>query len=203
MEATCSEFKKATIRLVLNVLSKDDSKKKFCEKLSCEKDLGKAYIIANRYARNFIHHKVKEEKDKFILEVEKLADKLVANGNKWLEEEYGNYEVIKENEIKNSGTNETEIVTVESLGNAIVNESDETYIEKINESDKDIENKCANRKKEESYYELLMTALMNNNINKVKKEFIDKFNVKKELIGYKEDIEVYYCEGINGVFEIV
>ena len=203
MEPTSVKIKNATIRLVLNILSKDDSKKKFCEKLSGENDLDSAYKIANRYARNYIHHKVKEEKDKFIVKVEKLAEKWVANGNKWLEEDYADYGVIKENEITNCGTNETVIVTVETLGNAIVNESDETYIEKINESDKDIENKCANRKKEESYYELLMTALMNNNINKVKKEFIDKFNVKKELIGYKEDIEVYYCEGIKGVFQIV
>jgi hypothetical protein len=184
-------------------LSKDESKKKLCEKLRIKNDLDNAYDTANRYARDYIHHKIKEEKDKFLIEVGKLAKKWVANGNKWLEQDYSDYVVIEENAMANSGTSETEIVTVETLGNGIVNESNEEYIEKINESDSDIENSCNKRKKEAIFSTLLMTALIDNNINKVKKEFLDRFNVKKELIGYKDGIEVYYCEGINGVFQIV
>ena len=203
MNKTSEKIKQATIMFVLNYLSKDESKKKLCEKLSSKNDLDNAYDTANRYARDYIHHKIKEEKDKFLIEVEKLADKWVANGNKWIEEDYVTYEIIEENEVKDSGTSETEIVTVETLGNGIVNESDEAYINKINESDKEIENRCNNRKNEAIFSTLLMTALIDNNINKVKKEFLDRFNVKKELIGYKEGIEVYYCEGINGVFQIV
>jgi hypothetical protein len=203
MNKTAEQVKQATIMFVLNYLSKDDSKEKFCKKLSGEDDLDSAYKIANRYARKYIHHKVKEERDKFLSEVEKLADKWVANGNKWLEQDYSDYVVIEENAIANSGTSETEIVTVETLGNGIVNECDEAYIEKITESDNDIENRCNNRKKEEMFSTLLITAFIDNNINKVKREFLDRFNVKKELIGYKDGVEVYYCEGINGVFQIV
>ena len=203
MNKTSEKIKQATIMFVLNYLSKDESKKKLCEKLSSKNDLDNAYDTANRYARDYIHHKIKEEKDKFLIEVEKLADKWVANGNKWIEEDYVTYEIIEENEVKDSGTSETEIVTVETLGNGIVNESDEAYIEKIEESDKDIENRCNDRKNDAIFSTLLMAALIDNNINKVKKEFLDRFNVKKELIGYKDGIEVYYCEGINGVFQIV
>ena len=38
---------------------------------------------------------------------------------------------------------------------------------------------------------------------KIKKEFIDKLDIKKVLVGYKNGNEVYYSEEFNSLYEIV
>ena len=202
MNKTETKIKQATIHYVLNWLNKKSEYEKQISKLNDEKDVDKAYIIANRYARNYIHLSKADEKEKFLKCVDELANKWVENGNKWIDEDFSNVEEVDKQQITNEVENESNQVTVETLGNSIVNESDNRFVEKIIESDVDIENKCKIRNVEEKNSLLLMKAFFENNLVKIKKEFLDKFNINKELIGYRDGSEVYYCEGINGVFEI-
>ena len=40
-------------------------------------------------------------------------------------------------------------------------------------------------------------------VNRFSKKFLDSIGVEKELVGFRDEVEVYYCKGVNGIFEIV
>ena len=191
MEKTSLEFKEATIKHVLNELSKDDSKKNQLKKLSGENDLDSAYVIANRYARNYIHHQVKEEKEKFLKEVECLSKEFVANGNKWIDED-GKDDVSQETV---NGVSQDAIINQ----NEIVKDSNEEFTDKIEMADKSISNQISKIMNGE----IMIKALINNDIIQLSKEFVEKMGIKTNLIGKKGDIELYYCDGYSGVFQII
>ena len=195
MNKISKETKQATIHYVLNWLNKNCEYEKQICKLSDEKDINKAYVISNRYARNYIHLGIADKKAKFLQCINELV-------NKCGDEDSPN-EVNESQNITNEVDNQSSQVTVETLGNDIVKESDKGFIEKINESDEDINNKCKLRNIEKENFLLLMKSFFENNIIKVKKDFLDRVDVEKKLIGYKDGSEVYYYEGLNGVFEIV
>lgn len=191
MEKTSLEFKEATIKYVLNELSKDDSKKNQFKKLSGENDLDSAYVIANRYARKYIHFKEKKKKDKFLKEVEKLSKVFVANGNKWVD---------KNEEISDSQETKTEIHQNEIISqNEIVKDSNEEFTDKIEMADKSISNQISKIMNGE----IMIKALINNDIIQLSKEFVEKLGIKTNLIGKKGDVELYYCDGFSVVFQII
>lgn len=87
--------------------------------------------------------------------------------------------------------------------NDIVGETDDKFISEIQKSDKSIEirNKLINREKDSISH--LMKLFFGETSYKIKKEFIDKLDIKKILVGYKNGNEVYYSEEFNSLYEIV
>ena len=48
----------------------------------------------------------------------------------------------------------------------------------------------------------LISSALERGVKKFKKEFLDSFGIEAKLIGEGDDIELYYCDDVNGVFEI-
>ena len=40
-------------------------------------------------------------------------------------------------------------------------------------------------------------------VNKFSKKFLDLIGIEKELVGFRDDVELYYCKGVNSIFETV
>lgn len=190
MNRTETNFKNGVIKLVINKLNESGRKEKFIKKLESIEDVDKAYIVANRYARNHIHYCQKKKKEKFINEANKLSEIWVKNGNKWIDEE--SIEKIDDTEIVNNEVEEAKII----------NETDEEFIEKIKDSDKSIEVK-SNVDSNSKDSKILFKLLFENISVKVKKEFVDKLEIDKVLVGYKDGVEVYYSESVNEYFEMI
>ena len=190
MNKTDISFKVGVIKEVINCLTEKGRCEKLIKKLESIEDVNKAYIVANRYARNCIHYCNKSKKAKFINEAKRLAEIWVKNGNKWIvEESIGN-------------NNDTEKVNSEIEKAKIINETDDEFINKINDSDKSIKMK-SNVSSILNKSEVLFKLLFENISIKVKKEFIDKLNIDIVLVGYKDGVEVYYSESVDKYFEMI
>lgn len=87
--------------------------------------------------------------------------------------------------------------------NDIIGEADDKFISEIQKSDKSINRreKLINREKDSISH--LMRIFFGETSFKIKKEFIDKLDIDKVLVGYKNGNEVYYSEEFNSLYEIV
>lgn len=190
MNRTELSTKVGVIREVINCLTEKGKSERLINKLESIKDVDKAYIVANRYARNYIHYGNKSKKLKFINDSNKLSEMWIKNGNKWIDEE------------TNEKKSDTEKVNSEIAKAQIIDETDEEFIEKIKDSDNRIETKSnVNDISKES--EMIFKLLFEDISVKVKKEFVDKLDIDKVLVGYKDGVEVYYSKIVNGYFEMI
>ncbi len=87
--------------------------------------------------------------------------------------------------------------------NDIVGEKDEEFLNKIDESDKSIIRKEIVVEGDNIPKSKLMNWFFGETQYKIKKDFIDKMDFKKEFIGYKNGNEVFYCEEFNCLYEVV
>ena len=87
--------------------------------------------------------------------------------------------------------------------NDIVGETDEKFISEICKCDNSIEVKRNDANSSKSNLSHLIKLFFGKTEFKIKKEFINKLDIKKELIGYKNGNEVYYSEEFNSLYEIV
>lgn len=188
-------FKAGVCKAVVNNLKERGYKPQRREYLESIKDVNSAYVIANRYIRKYISLTSKKEKNEFWKEVNRLAKKCPIDCNKWLG--------IDEEKV-------LEEVNVSEYDNVIIEESDEQFISKIEEADKSNmlvydsksvevidENKC-------SFDGMsLFKMAIEKGVNKFSKKFLDLIGIEKELVGFRDDVELYYCKGVNSIFETV
>lgn len=87
--------------------------------------------------------------------------------------------------------------------NDIVGETDEKFISEIQKHDKSIDRRRNLIKKETNSISQLMKVFFGETSFKIKREFIDKLDIDKVLVGYKNGNEVYYSEEFNSLYEIV
>lgn len=87
--------------------------------------------------------------------------------------------------------------------NDIVGETDEKFISEICKCDNSIEVKRNDANSSKSNLSHLIKLFFGKTEFKIKREFINKLDIKKELIGYKNGNEVYYSEEFNSLYEIV
>ena len=87
--------------------------------------------------------------------------------------------------------------------NDIVGETDDKFISEIQKSDKSIDRRRNLIKRETNSISQLMKVFFGETSFKIKREFIDKLDIDKVLVGYKNGNEVYYSEEFNSLYEIV
>ena len=87
--------------------------------------------------------------------------------------------------------------------NDIVGETDEQFTDKICKADKSINVNANVAQIEKKQLSHLKESLFNEIAIKIKKEFIDKLEIDKELFGYKNGNIVYYCKEYDCLYEIV
>ena len=87
--------------------------------------------------------------------------------------------------------------------NDIIGESDDKFISEIQKSDKSINRREKLINREKDSISNLMRLFFGETSFKIKKEFIDKLDIDKVLVGYKNGNEVYYSEEFNSLYEIV
>lgn len=87
--------------------------------------------------------------------------------------------------------------------NDIVGETDEKFISEIRKHDKSIDRRKKLIKMEKDSISRLMRLFFGETSFKIKREFIDKLDIDKVLVGYKNGNEVYYSEEFNSLYEIV
>ena len=87
--------------------------------------------------------------------------------------------------------------------NDIVGETDEKFISEIQMHDKSINGRKDYLSKEEDNILKLMKLFFGETTFKLKKDFIDKLDIDKVLVGYKNGNEVYYSKEFNSLYEIV
>ena len=87
--------------------------------------------------------------------------------------------------------------------NDIVGETDDKFISEIQKSDKSIDRRNKLIKTEKDSISHLMRLFFGETSFKIKREFIDKLEIDKVLVGYKNGNEVYYSEEFNSLYEIV
>lgn len=188
-------FKAGVCKAVVNNLKERGYKPQRREYLEGIKDVDKAYVIANRYIRNYIPLDDKKVKKEFWKEVNRLAKKCPMDCNKWLE--------IEE-------PKEVEEVKVNEFDNVIVEESDELFVSKIEEADKS--NMCVQDSKLVEVIDenkctldgiLLIKMAIEKGVNKFSKKFLDLIGIEKEFVGFRDDVELYYCKSVNSIFETI
>ena len=188
-------FKAGVCKAVVNNLKERGYKPQRREYLESIKDVDKAYVIANRYIRKYISFTSKKEKNKFWEEVDRLAMICPIDCNKWLETDEA--KILKE-------------AKVSEYDNVIVEESDEQFISKIEEAD-DSNMLVSDSKLVEVIDESkggfdgmsLFKMAIEKGVNKFSKKFLDLIGIEKELVGFRDDVELYYCKGVNSIFETV
>jgi hypothetical protein len=189
-------FKAGVCLAVVNNLKERGIMSKQREYLESVEDVDKAYIIANRYKRKYISLDDKKDRKEFSKEVSRFEKMyLKSNSSKWL---------IDENIMT---TNE---VGEKSFDNAIVDETYEEFVSKIEEADRSI--MCNQNSKEDEIIDdskasfdglSLIKMAIEKGVNKFSKKFLDLIGVEKEFVGFRDDVELYYCKSVNSIFETI
>lgn len=189
-------FKAGVCLAVVNNLKERGIMSKQREYLESVEDVDKAYIIANRYKRKYISLDDKKDRKEFSKEVSRFEKMyLKSNSSKWL---------INENIMT---TNE---VGKKSFDNAIVDETYEEFVSKIEEADRSI--MCNQNSKEDEIIDdskasfdglSLIKMAIEKGVNKFSKKFLDLIGVEKEFVGFRDDVELYYCKSVNSIFETI
>jgi hypothetical protein len=189
-------FKAGVCLAVVNNLKERGIMSKQREYLESVEDVDKAYIIANRYKRKYISLDDKKDRKEFSKEVSRFEKMyLKSNSSKWL---------INENIMT---TNE---VGEKSFDNAIVDETYEEFVSKIEEADRSI--MCNQNSKEDEIIDdskasfdglSLIKMAIEKGVNKFSKKFLDLIGVEKEFVGFRDDVELYYCKSVNSIFETI
>lgn len=195
---TDSWLKVGVCKAVVNNLKESGKHPKELAYLESVNDVDKAYVIANRYARNYIHLKDIEKKEDFLLVAKKLGIKWMQNVNKWLDEDNDIVEIEKPLEIKDLNVLE------------IVNESNEEFLSKIEMADKSIiKNKVVGNVEEGKTTPKLLDGsaiiamILENKVLRLEKSFMKKISLKKEFIGEYNGSDLYFCENLNCLVGII
>lgn len=195
---TDSWLKVGVCKAVVNNLKESGKHPKELAYLESVNDVDKAYVIANRYARNYIHLKDIEKKEDFLLVAKKLGIKWMQNGNKWLDEDNNIVEIDKPFKIKDLNVLE------------IVNESNEEFLSKIEMADKSIiKNKVVGNVEEGNTTPNLLDGsaiiamILENKILRFDKSFMEKISLKKEFVGEYNGSDLYFCENLNCLVGII
>ena len=195
---TDSWLKVGVCKAVVNNLKESGKHPKELAYLESVNDVDKAYVIANRYARNYIHLKDIKKKEDFLDVAKQYGVKWVQNGNKWLDEDNNNVEKEKQLEIKDLNVLE------------LVNESNEEFLSKIEMADKSIiKNKEVESSKESKPTQKLLDGsaiiamIFENKILRFDKSFMEKISLKKEFIGEYNGSDLFFCENLNCLVGII
>ena len=195
---TNSWLKVGVCKAVVNNLKESGKHPKELAYLESVNDVDKAYVIANRYARNYIHLKVIKKKEDFLDVATQYGVKWMQNGNKWLDEDNNNVEKEKQLEIKDLNVLE------------LVNESNEEFLSKIEMADKSIiKNKEVESSKENKPTQKLLDGsaiiamILENKILRLDKAFMEKISQKKEFVGEYNGSDLYFCENLNCLVGII
>ena len=195
---TDSWLKVGVCKAVVNNLKESGKHPKELAYLESINDVDKAYVIANRYARNYIHLKDIKKKEDFLDVAKQYGFKWVQNGNKWLDEDNNNVEKEKQLEIKDLNVLE------------LVNESNEEFLSKIEMADKSIiKNKEVESSKESKPTQKLLDGsaiiamIFENKILRFDKSFMEKISLKKEFVGEYNGSYLYFCENLNCLVGII
>lgn len=189
-------FKAGVCLAVVNNLKERGIMPKQREYLESVEDVDKAYIIANRYKRKYISLDDKKDKKEFSKQVSKYEKLyLKSNSSKWL---------IDVGIVTTNEANE------KTFDNVLVCESDELFVSKIEEADKSVisiqdselvevidESKCTL-----DGISLIKMAI-EKGVNKFSKKFLDLIGIEKEFVGFRDDVELYYCKSVNSIFETI
>ena len=189
-------FKAGVCLAVVNNLKERGIMPKQREYLESVEDVDKAYIIANRYKRKYISLDDKKDRKEFSKQVSKYEKLyLKSNSSKWL---------IDGGIVTTNEANE------KTFDNVLVCESDELFVSKIEEADKSvisIQDSELVEVIDESKCTLdgisLIKMAVEKGVNKFSKKFLDLIGIEKELVGFRDDVELYYCKGVNSIFETV
>ena len=177
--------KMGVIQNVKNALVNIPKHKKKLDKLNNESDINKAYVIALRYGRNYIHNDVKEKREEFFKESFWLGRKLIRE---------------KEMEVSND---ELEVLCAASLEDTGELTNDE-FIREIEQVDAEIENRTSeglcNESDEAS--EIFKMAL-ESGITQFYDSYINTINVKPMVIGVKDGNLVYYVSDFKKFIEVI
>lgn len=195
---TDSWLKFGVVKAVVNNLKKEGKHPKELAYLESVENVDRAYVIANRYARNYIHLKDIKKKEDFLGFAKQLGIKWINNGNKWLDEDDLIVEFKNDNKM-----NDLEVLEV-------VNESNDEFIYAIQMADNSL-NKSGSIEKKENIEEKqkalngvkIISMIIENNVLQLNKGFFNKLNVNGELIGKYKDNDLYFCEDLNCLVGII
>ena len=206
---TEQSIKEGTVKAVVNYLKDRKFKLERVDYIESISDIDKAYIIANRYIRNYIQNREDVDINAFKNEILKLSDKWKSNGNKWSSED---------SEIANSKKNKRKKIVLEPLNEEIINEklgelikeTNDEFIKSIETADCCIGNDSETKvlvleeKKDTIQCEIPIIKLaLEMGVNKFSHEFLENIDIERVLVGYKDDIPLYYFKSINRLFEVV
>lgn len=189
-------FKAGMCIAVVNNLKEKGIMPKQREYLESVEDVDKAYIIANRYKRKYISLDDKKDRKEFSKQVSKYEKLyLKSNRSKWL---------IDGGIVTTNEANE------KTFDNVLVCESDELFVSKIEEADKSvisIQDSELVEVIDESKCTLdgisLIKMAVEKGVNKFSKKFLDLIGVEKEFVGFRDNVELYFCKSVNIIFETI
>lgn len=186
MSKKTEEFEKlGVIENVKQHLVKLSNHKKQLEKLETENDLNKAYVIALRYGRNYIHYDDKEKRNEFFKESYWLGRKLIRINEK---------EIMKEDieELCSAPLEENGVLT------------NDEFIREIEVIDEEIENRTSEGLgKEHGGTSEIFKMALESGITQFYDSYINTINVKSMAIGVKNGNPVYYVSDFNKFIEII
>lgn len=206
---TKESFKHGVIKAVLVNLEKRNIKPSRVEYLKSIKDVDKAYIIANRYIRTYLKFDNKKERLKFFKVANDLGDNWEKNGNKWLDDDKSNKKK-KSNRSSNTDLKPLSSEQTNKVLCELVNESNDDFIHSIEIADKSIASQNSS-KNDENLIEnsnascgiSILKLAIDKGVDKISKEFLENAGIEKVLVGYKNDVALYFCNSVNGIFEVI
>ena len=49
----------------------------------------------------------------------------------------------------------------------------------------------------------LIKMAIEKGVNKFSKKFLDLIGIEKEFVGFRDNVELYYCKSVNSIFETI
>lgn len=206
---TEKSFKHGTVNYLIKVMKEKEIKPKRIEYLESIKDIDKAYVIANRYIRNYINNDNR-------INMEKFKNEIILYSDEWKKHdgEYDDYEEVIE--VKEEPQKRNRIIinpldskTINKYTYELIKETNKEFFNSIKQSDNSIfeanktnESTHKTDKIQETFDISLIKLAIEKGVNRFNREFLEKCGFKGVLVGYKDNIALYYCENINSILEI-
>ena len=159
-------------------------------------------VIKQNYIKNVINVLERSNKEREIKLISKQNDltKKYKRAQSFVRE---NKSIFTDEDLYKININQYQKNDNGLYNNDIVGETDDEFIIEIQNSDKSIDKRDKSFKRKRDSMSNLMKLFFGETSYKIKKEFIDKLDIDKVLVGYKNGNEVYYSEEFNSLYEIV
>lgn len=148
--------------------------------------------------------------------MEKFKNEIILYSDEWKKHdgEYDDYEEVIE--VKEEPKKRNRIIinplnskTINKYTYELIKETNKEFFNSIKQSDNSIfeanktnESTHKTDKIQETFDISLIKLAIEKGVNRFNREFLEKCGFKGVLVGYKDNIALYYCENINSILEI-